>query len=103
MMGCAAPGAGADQRVMNAQLRFADGAAWLRRAMNLFGILFLWKVFGCSISHFALGAWSGAVMVSMTVGIVASRRRNGSRKRDVDARDLRLHGLGGFSQGVFWA
>lgn len=103
LMGCASAAAGDSRHVIRAQLRFADGAAWLRRAMNLFGILFLWQVFGRSVSHLALAAWSGALILSMAVGIIAGRRRDGADRRDVSVRDLRLHGLGGLGQGAIWA
>lgn len=103
MSGFAMMASDADLCVMGAQLRAADSAALLRRAMNLFGILFIWQVFGRSISTPLLAAWTGALILSMSVGIVAGRRRNGRPRREVDARDLRFHGLGGLGQGILWS
>src|SRR3546814_9939094 len=46
MMGLAVVPGDAAERVLAAQLRSADHVALLRQAMNLFGLLFLWQVFG---------------------------------------------------------
>ncbi|WP_340264880.1 putative bifunctional diguanylate cyclase/phosphodiesterase [Sphingobium mellinum] len=103
MMGLASVANEAGLRVMGAQLRSADSAALLRRSMNLFGILFLWQVFGRSISIPILAVWTGAMILSMLMCIITGRRRNGRPRREVNARDLRLHGLGGLGQGILWA
>ncbi|HKT75319.1 MAG TPA: EAL domain-containing protein [Sphingobium sp.] len=103
MMGFASAAGDAGMRVMSAQLRSADSAAALRRAMNLFGILFLWQVFGRSVSATALGTWSGALILSMSIGVIVGRNRNGAHRREVMAQDLRFHGLGGLAQGLLWS
>ncbi|HKY82712.1 MAG TPA: EAL domain-containing protein [Sphingobium sp.] len=92
-----------DGRVMAAQLRSADKAALLRRAMNLFGLVFLWHVFGQSVSTTVLAIWSGALTLSMGVGALVAHRRKAANSREATVVALRLHGMGGLMNGLLWA
>ncbi|BAI98167.1 GGDEF domain-containing protein [Sphingobium sp. TA15] len=100
MMGLAVVPGDAAERVLAAQLRSADHVALLRQAMNLFGLLFLWQVFGHHGSAPGLMLWSAALLLSMAVGGILRRRRNGAA---VSAADLRVHGFTGLLHGLIWA
>src|SRR3546814_11393610 len=100
MMGLAVVPGDAAERVLAAQLRSADHVALLRQAMNLFGLLFLWQVFGHHGSAPGLMLWSAALLLSMAVGGILRRRRNGAA---VSAADLRVHGFTGLLPGLIWA
>ncbi|EPR18878.1 diguanylate cyclase [Sphingobium indicum IP26] len=100
MMGLAVVPGDAAERVLAAQLRSADHVALLRQAMNLFGLLFLWQVFGHYGSAPGLMLWSAALLLSMAVGGILRRRRNGAA---VSAADLRVHGFTGLLHGLIWA
>ncbi|MCB4862658.1 EAL domain-containing protein [Sphingobium sp. PNB] len=100
MMGLAVVPGDAAERVLAAQLRSADHVALLRQAMNLFGLLFLWQVFGDHGSVPGLMVWSAALVLSMAVGAILRRRRNGAA---ASATDLRVHGFTGLLHGLVWA
>ncbi|KXU31287.1 diguanylate cyclase [Sphingobium sp. 22B] len=100
MMGLAVVPGDAAERVLAAQLRSADHVALLRQAMNLFGLLFLWQVFGDHGSVPGLMVWSAALLLSMAVGAILRRRRNGAA---ASATDLRVHGFTGLLHGLVWA
>ncbi|GAY19886.1 diguanylate cyclase [Sphingobium fuliginis] len=99
-MGLAVVPGDAAERVLAAQLRSADHVALLRQAMNLFGLLFLWQVFGDHGSVPGLMVWSAALVLSMAVGAILRRRRNGAA---ASATDLRVHGFTGLLHGLVWA
>jgi len=90
----------AAERVLAAQLRSADDVALLRQAMNVFGLLFLWQVFGHHGSVRGLTLWSAALLFSMVIGAFLRRRRNGAA---ASVADLRLHGFTGLLHGLIWA
>ncbi|WP_242125953.1 EAL domain-containing protein [Sphingobium sp. Sx8-8] len=100
MMGLVAAPDEATERVLAAQLRSADTVALLRLAMNVFGLIFLWQVFGHHGSAPRLALWSAALAASTTLCAILGRRRRGS---EVTAADLRMHGLTGLLHGLVWA
>lgn len=100
MMGLAAVQGDAAERVLTAQLRSADHVALLRQAMNVFGLVFLWQVFGHHGSGTGLTSWSVALVLSMAVGAFLRRRRTAGA---VSAADIRIHGLTGLLHGLVWA
>jgi len=100
MMGLVAVPGDAAERVLAAQLRSADHVAPLRQAMNVFGLIFLWQVFGHHGSAPRLMLWSAALVLSMGVGAFLRRRRNAG---GVSATDLRVQGFTGLLHGLVWA
>jgi diguanylate cyclase (GGDEF)-like protein/PAS domain S-box-containing protein len=101
MMGLAAVPDDATQHVLTAQLRSADAVALLRQAMNVFGLFFLWQVFGHHGSAPRLLLWSAALAASMMASVMIGRKRRG--RAEATAADLRVHGLTGLLHGLVWA
>jgi len=101
MLGFAAVAGDAAERVIVAQLRSADHVGLLRQAMNVFGVFFLWQVFGDHDDATRLTLWTAGLGASMALGLVLrqGRRRRGS----VSAADLRIHGFTGLLHGLIWA
>jgi diguanylate cyclase (GGDEF)-like protein len=101
MLGFAAVSGDAAERVIVAQLRSADHVGLLRQAMNVFGVFFLWQVFGDHGDATRLTLWTAGLGASMALGLVLrqGRRRRGS----VSAADLRIHGFTGLLHGLIWA
>lgn len=93
----------ADMRVLTAQLQSADSVGLLRLAMNVFGLLFLWRVFGHHVSLTIMVGWSGALIGVVGVSALLIYRRQKGRNIAPQARDLRRHGLTGLLHGLVWA
>lgn len=88
---------------MSAQMRSADKLASLRQAMTVFGLIFLWHVFGRTVSGPALGVSTAALLLATGLSVLAARCRRRSNWRNVVPRDLRVHGIGGVLNGVVWS
>ncbi|WP_313808868.1 putative bifunctional diguanylate cyclase/phosphodiesterase [Sphingobium sp.] len=100
MMGLVAVAGDGAERVRAAQLRSADQVALLRQAMNVFGLIFLWQVFGHHGTAPRLMLWSIALVISMAASAFQGwRRRNAVA---VSTADLRVQGLTGLLQGLIW-
>ncbi|WP_062120996.1 MULTISPECIES: putative bifunctional diguanylate cyclase/phosphodiesterase [Sphingobium] len=103
MMGFPASHVSAGLIVMSAQLRSADNVAPLRLAMNLFGIAFLWRVFGSQLSAMILAPWSAAFVILTSVNFLSAARRKGRARHQAAARDLHRHGVLALCEGLLWA
>ena len=90
-------------RVTGAQMESADRTAWLRHAMDLFGLIFIWQVFRHNLPTLVLTSWSGILLLSIGVGLLARRGRRVPGRRDAAPQDLRLHGLAALIHGLIWA
>ncbi|WP_150290660.1 putative bifunctional diguanylate cyclase/phosphodiesterase [Sphingobium estronivorans] len=101
MMGFAALSGDAAERVLAAQLRSADEVALLRQAMNVFGLIFLWQVFGPHGDAVRLALWSVGLVAAMLAGVLLDRRRRAAAA--VTVADLRIHGFAGLLHGLVWA
>ncbi|WP_176592903.1 bifunctional diguanylate cyclase/phosphodiesterase [Sphingobium sp. EM0848] len=100
MMGMVTASGDAAERVLAAQLRSADKVAVLRQAMNVFGLIFLLRVFGHHSSASRLILWSAGLAVAMITGILLDRRRRSAVA--VTVAHLRIHGLTGLLHGLVW-
>lgn len=69
--------------------------------MNVFGLFFLWQVFGHHGSAPRLILWSAALAASMMASAFLGWRRRG--RAGVTAADLRAHGITGLLHGLVWA
>lgn len=105
MMGCTRASGDLAAGVWTAQLRSADDVALLRKAMNLFGLAFLWQVFGGHQVAGRLTLFSILLILSMIVSAVLARQRQRRRatKGGLTAADVRRHGLTGLLHGLSWA
>ncbi|KKW93137.1 putative bifunctional diguanylate cyclase/phosphodiesterase [Sphingobium chungbukense] len=101
MMGFTALSGDAVERVIAGQLQSAAAVALLRQAMNVFGLMFLWQVFGHQGSASMLILWSVGLVASMAGGVLLDRRRRTGS--GVTAADLRVHGCTGLMHGLVWA
>jgi diguanylate cyclase (GGDEF)-like protein len=103
MMGLSSVTSDMGIRVLDAQLRSADGVAILRHGMNMCGLLFLWQVFSHCCSPTLLGSWSVALIVATAVAIRLDRQRRRANNIGLSPSDLQRHALGGLLQGLVWA
>jgi len=103
MMGLARLVDEADMRVLTAQLQSADSVALLRLAMNVFGLLFLWRVFGSHVSATVMIGWSVALIGAVAISALLIHRRKIGAGGLPQARDLRRHALTGLLHGLVWA
>jgi hypothetical protein len=103
MMGLARLVDEADMRVLTAQLQSADSVALLRLAMNVFGLLFLWRVFGSHVSATVMIGWSVALIGAVAISALLIHRRKIGAGGVPQARDLRRHALTGLLHGLVWA
>ena len=103
MMGFALVTGEAGKRVISAQFRSADNVARLRQAMNLFGLAFLWQVFGRSLSTMVLIPWSAALILLTSISVLSAAHRNSAGHREAKAHDLRRHGGLALCDGLLWA
>ncbi len=90
-------------RVLAAQLRSGDNVALLRHAMNLFGLIFLWQVFGGHGASSRLSLFSVLLILSIVLNILSCSRRRSSGYGGLTVADLRSQGLGGLLHGLLWA
>ncbi|WHO39946.1 EAL domain-containing protein [Sphingobium sp. AP49] len=103
MMGLARLVDEADMRVLAAQLQSADNVALLRLSMNVFGLLFLWRVFAGHVSLAMLIGWSLALICTVGASAFLIYRRKKGMRAMPQARDLRRQGLTGLLHGLVWA
>ncbi|MFC3440426.1 putative bifunctional diguanylate cyclase/phosphodiesterase [Sphingobium rhizovicinum] len=103
MMGLAPIGDAAGLRVLEAQLRSADGLAVLRHGMNICGLLFLWQVFSLCCPSWLLGGWSIALVAISLAALLLDRQRRQGGAALLSAADLRRHAVGALLHGGVWA
>ena len=89
--------------VLAAQLQSADSVALLRLAMNIFGLLFLWRVFGRHVPAMVTIGWSVALIAAVSLSALLIHRRKSGAAGPPQARDLRRHALSGLLHGLVWA
>lgn len=99
MMGLSPVTDAAGMRVLEAQLRSADGVGILRHGMNICGLLFLWQVFSHCCPPMLLAGWSAALIAATAIAIGLGSHRRGAN----GPSDLRRHALGALLQGLVWA
>lgn len=102
MLGFGPPMGEAGLRIMVAQLRFSDTTAPFRLALNILGLLFIWRVFDDSASIGWLIGWSLAMLVSASVTALMARERRRSDYASARPLDLRRLGWAGLAQGLLW-
>ncbi len=102
ILGLAKPADDAGQRILVGQLRFSDMVAPLRLALNVLGLIFIWRVFDDSTPASWLIGWSGAMVVGATLSLLAARARRARDYAGVGPRDLRMLGIVGLAQGLLW-
>ncbi|WP_420145610.1 putative bifunctional diguanylate cyclase/phosphodiesterase [Sphingobium sp.] len=90
-------------RVLEAQLRSADGVAILRHGMNMCGLLFVWQVFADCCSAFRLIGWSAALIGATALAFALGRQRCRTHDVGLTPSDLRRHAIGALLQGLVWA
>ncbi len=102
MMGLVASPSDAAKPILRAQLRSADALAPLRHAMNVFGLLFIWRVFDDSTPMPVLLGWSTGMLASTALTLLFAQGRRKENYAKVSMADLRLHGLSGLLHGMLW-
>ncbi len=103
MMGMSAIGDAAGMRVLDAQLRSADGVAVLRHVMNICGLLFLWQVFFRCCPPWLLNGWSVSLVAVSLASLLLDRPRKRAGSEDLSAADLWRHAVGALLHGSVWA
>ncbi|WP_311269329.1 EAL domain-containing protein [Sphingobium sp. WCS2017Hpa-17] len=103
MMGLSSVTDATGARVLEAQLRSADGVAILRHGINICGLLFLWQVFSHCCPLMLLAGWSAALIAATAIAIGLGSHRRRVRNAGVGPSDLRRHALGALLQGLVWA